>query len=272
MIPKKSDWQSSKTRHLALADNSASSYDKNYGKDNFATNFFMRYELATLKKVVSAIPTHNIALDLGCGTGRYSFVLAKHFRQVYAYDFSPEMIKIAKAKKSAQAINNVEFEVRDIEAEILPQAASSVALITAGFGMGSFVQFPEQTLFRELRRILEPSGLAIISFYNSPTFKYKGQNSALVANVLNDSTLSVTFNTEDYQIPVRTYKPTDIEVMIKGSNLKLHKLLTYPTLSPYLLPTLLTNQIVRELYYRLEALLARRSNVGTYILAICQNQ
>jgi len=54
----------------------------------------------------------------------------------------------------------------DIEKAPLPLGNDAVSFVNTGFGMGSFVQSPE-TLFREVRRVLQPGGIAIFSFYNS---------------------------------------------------------------------------------------------------------
>ncbi|BAZ44912.1 hypothetical protein NIES4102_19290 [Chondrocystis sp. NIES-4102] len=54
----------------------------------------------------------NIALDIGCGTGDFSRLLAQRFNKVIALDLSPTMIAIAKQR--SQAYQNIEFLVGDI--------------------------------------------------------------------------------------------------------------------------------------------------------------
>jgi ubiquinone/menaquinone biosynthesis C-methylase UbiE len=51
--------------------------------------------------------TEATALDLGCGIGRFSRVLAKSFRQVVAVDVSDEMIAQARGQNSA--CTNISF-------------------------------------------------------------------------------------------------------------------------------------------------------------------
>ncbi|MBT3262168.1 class I SAM-dependent methyltransferase [Candidatus Woesearchaeota archaeon] len=53
-------------------------------------------------------------LDLGCGTGRYSVLLAKRGAIVTAIDFSEEMIEVAKtrAKKEGVRINFIVLDIR----------------------------------------------------------------------------------------------------------------------------------------------------------------
>src|SRR5579871_5418819 len=159
-------WDANKAEHLALSAVAAEAYDEIYEKANFATGSYMRYEIEVIDRFVKESPSHTFAADLGCGTGRDSRILSHHFSQVYACDFSPDMIRVAERQKLARRMGNVRFEVRDIEDGPLPLADGSVAFLNTGFGMASFVKNID-SLFREVRRVLQPKGIAIFSFYNS---------------------------------------------------------------------------------------------------------
>ncbi len=113
-------WKSNKEEHLKLSAEAAKQYDELYENSNFATGSYMRYELETVKRFISQAPSKSIALDLGCGTGRDSFYLYKHFQQIYGYDFSPEMIFYAEKNKLHKRVGNVSFEVLDVEERELP--------------------------------------------------------------------------------------------------------------------------------------------------------
>ncbi|MDZ7719421.1 MAG: class I SAM-dependent methyltransferase [Balneolaceae bacterium] len=69
---------------------------------------YMKYELDVLKKYSNELKINSIALDLGCGTGRDSFFLSKHFEQVYGYEFSL-MILNANKNKIKHNVGNVSF-------------------------------------------------------------------------------------------------------------------------------------------------------------------
>jgi ubiquinone/menaquinone biosynthesis C-methylase UbiE len=58
------------------------------------------------------------ALDLGCGTGSFSRLLAERCEQVLALDLSPQMIRIARERAKADA--NVEFQVADASTWAFP--------------------------------------------------------------------------------------------------------------------------------------------------------
>src|SRR3972149_7696457 len=93
------DWIKGKEQHLALSAAAADLYDELYEHANFATGSYMHYELEMISKYMAQAPSLSLAIDLGCGTGRDSFLLSKQFDQVYGYDFSPEMIRVATKSK-----------------------------------------------------------------------------------------------------------------------------------------------------------------------------
>ncbi len=58
----------------------------------------------------------SVVLEFGCGTGTTSLKHAADAKSIIAYDFSPEMIRIANERKSKlAATDNVTFEVAAIE-------------------------------------------------------------------------------------------------------------------------------------------------------------
>jgi SAM-dependent methyltransferase len=62
--------------------------------------------------LTSALPPGGgTALDLGCGAGRHSVLLAERYRQVLAVDLSPSMIALAAGKR---ARGNITYQVGDL--------------------------------------------------------------------------------------------------------------------------------------------------------------
>lgn len=272
-----SDWQAKKSNHLALANTIAQNYDSSYGQANFATSAYMRYELELLQKVLVQCPNRKIAIDLGCGTGRISFVLAEHFQEVHAYDFSPEMIEVAHHNQQARKVSNIRFEVRDIEAGPLPFAANSITFINSAFGMGSFVQHLKD-LLNEAERVLEPGGFATFSFYNAAALSRNLPNlSTQAAQIINDQTLLVKSgcNNSSYRIAAQSYSPREVAEIVAESGLQLLTLITYPTVAQIISQSIFDrNSQIRELCLQLDALLAETGDMtaGTYIIAICQKE
>jgi 2-polyprenyl-3-methyl-5-hydroxy-6-metoxy-1,4-benzoquinol methylase len=58
------------------------------------------------------------ALEIGCGTGAFSRLLARYSKQVLALDLSPNMIQIAR-RQSIQH-TNIEFQIADVMSVDLP--------------------------------------------------------------------------------------------------------------------------------------------------------
>jgi ubiquinone/menaquinone biosynthesis C-methylase UbiE len=58
------------------------------------------------------LPPHcTYALDIGCGTGAFSRLLARRSDRVLALDLSPQMIRVAKAR--SEQYSNIDFQVAD---------------------------------------------------------------------------------------------------------------------------------------------------------------
>ncbi|MCA9751050.1 MAG: class I SAM-dependent methyltransferase [Gemmatimonadetes bacterium] len=111
--------------------------------------------------VVRALEPANLrglrALDLGCGTGRHAIRLAERGAHVTAVDFSAGMIDAARGKPGAES---VKFVVHDLTVT-LPFDDQSFELVVSGLvleHLGDLDRF-----FGEIRRVLRPSGVAIVS-------------------------------------------------------------------------------------------------------------
>ncbi|CAL8267217.1 unnamed protein product [Lota lota] len=99
----------------------------------------------------------DLALDVGCGSGQGSVLLAKHFASVIATDISPAQIEMAVAHSS---MPNVTYKVG--VAEELPMPTGSVDLVTA---MSAFHWFDRPRFLQEAHRVLKPCGcLALLNY------------------------------------------------------------------------------------------------------------
>jgi SAM-dependent methyltransferase len=116
-------------------------------------------ELASLFGRLGADPRGGSCLELGCGPGRMTGVLADRFDRVVAVDVSPAMLGRARAAVDA---TNVEF--RPVSGERLdgvPDAAFDVAVCYL-----VLQHLPSRRLVRtylaELGRVLRPGGEAFV--------------------------------------------------------------------------------------------------------------
>lgn len=107
------------------------------------------------------IGAQSTALDLGCSTGLYARTLAKSGAQtVYALDFSPAMLRVAKAKCRGLGVQFIQAR-----AEAVPLPSESVDCVAIG---GTWNEFPEPSkVAEEVYRVLKPGGRIFILFTHS---------------------------------------------------------------------------------------------------------
>jgi len=65
------------------------------------------------KNLIKLAEKEKVALDVGCGDGKFAFEVAKYFLKIIGIDTSKELLKIAAKKKGELKIDNVFFEFQD---------------------------------------------------------------------------------------------------------------------------------------------------------------
>lgn len=100
------------------------------------------------------------AVDLGCGTGQITVVLANHFDRVSGFDTSAQMLTKASARPNVTYAQG--------EAESLPSLRDgAIDLVTVGQAAHWFTHAP---WFVEMARILRPGGTLSFWSYNEAVF------------------------------------------------------------------------------------------------------
>jgi ubiquinone/menaquinone biosynthesis C-methylase UbiE len=95
------------------------------------------------------------ALEVGCGTGAFARLLAKHSQNVLALDLSPEMIRIAR-ERSAE-FPNIEFELADVRDQALPaESFDCVATIA------TLHHLPIREILLKMKAALRPGGVLLV--------------------------------------------------------------------------------------------------------------
>ncbi|XP_063285502.1 putative methyltransferase DDB_G0268948 [Pelobates fuscus] len=118
---------------------------------------------------------YDTAVDVGCGTGRYTMPLAKRFKKVIGVDISESQLEEAKQFCS---LENVTFQVA--AAENLPLEDASVDLVNAGLAAH---WFNVEKFVHEAVRVLKPNGcLAVHAFV--PFFQLQDGNNDAALNVV----------------------------------------------------------------------------------------
>ncbi|KAM4558366.1 putative methyltransferase [Odontesthes bonariensis] len=110
---------------------------------------------------------HVLAVDLGCGTGQNTRLLAPHFKEVAGIDISECQLEEARA---VPGYPNITY--RTGTAEELPFADGSVDLLTAA---SAAHWFDQSKFLAEADRVLKPGGcMALLGFIDTDTrFIYK---------------------------------------------------------------------------------------------------
>ncbi|XP_035264838.1 putative methyltransferase DDB_G0268948 isoform X2 [Anguilla anguilla] len=107
----------------------------------------------------------DLAVDVGCGSGQGTVLLAPHFKQVIGTDISPAQLEMARACSSAP---NVSY--RESAAEDLPFADGAADLVTA---VTAAHWFDVPRFLREADRLLAPRGcLALLSYTMDMELQY----------------------------------------------------------------------------------------------------
>jgi SAM-dependent methyltransferase len=101
------------------------------------------------------------ALDVGCGTGTFSRLLAKRSDRVVALDLSPRMIEIAKER--SRSFSNIEFQEIDVTRWAFPIDAFDCVVSIAALH-----HLPIEEILRKMKGALRVGGtLAILDLYES---------------------------------------------------------------------------------------------------------
>ena len=117
-------------------------------------------DFARLKQWVNPEST---VLDLGCGIGRVALYVAPACAKLWAVDVSPRMLEMARVRLADQ--RNVQYAIcQDVVIPDVPTASIDVAYSLL------VLQHLEREdaflLLQELRRIMRPTGTAVLSFPN----------------------------------------------------------------------------------------------------------
>ena len=166
--------------------------------------FFEPYAIEISKRVDASLV--QVALEIGCGTGR----VTRHLRKIIpsaskliASDISPDMLTVAKEKLKKL---NIDWQI--IDAQQLPFADNSVDLVVCSFGYMFVPDKPKA--FAEAYRVLRPQGMLLFSTWDK--LEHIGASDTyrkIVRKFLGDSL------PESYNLPFSMNDQSAIKLMLQ---------------------------------------------------------
>ena len=100
-------------------------------------------------------PRPENALEIGCGSGGFTRLLAARASSVFALDLSPEMIRLAKAHSAGY--QNIEYQIGDLMQISLPAATFDCIVSIA-----TLHHLPLEQALLKMKDALNPDGVLII--------------------------------------------------------------------------------------------------------------
>jgi 2-polyprenyl-3-methyl-5-hydroxy-6-metoxy-1,4-benzoquinol methylase len=95
------------------------------------------------------------ALEIGCGAGEFSRRLSQQSKHVLALDLSPEMIRIAKARSTAQ--RNIDYQIADVLQWDFPAAHFDCIASIA-----TLHHLPLEDMLLKMKQALKPGGTLLV--------------------------------------------------------------------------------------------------------------
>jgi SAM-dependent methyltransferase len=111
-------------------------------------------------------PGRDRALDFGCGPGRLSQALVRHFAHVDGVDISPSMIELAR--RSNRAGDRVAYHVNDRD-DLQLFESGRFDLVYSSLTLQHVRPPLIKRYLREFLRVLRPSGVAVFQIPSRPT-------------------------------------------------------------------------------------------------------
>ncbi len=121
-----------------------------------------RYQRRKYHSLLSILPRrpYGDVLDIGCGLGVFSRILAPHAERVLGIDVSQHAV--SQARSLSAGLDNLHFEQGDIQCFDSPRRFSLVVLADVIYYLPTLTDVFVQALAAKLTALLEPGGLLLL--------------------------------------------------------------------------------------------------------------
>jgi len=156
------------TSRSRRASNYQEFYDQEahqYDERRYATRYgrlFKELHHQTISRTLAQVTPGARVLEVACGTGYLTDLLADGYRNVVAVDFSSEMMRIARERCSTRKVSFAEAD-----ALVLPFADETFDLTAASRLLHLFGSEDQSRILSEFGRVTRPGGLVVVDFDNS---------------------------------------------------------------------------------------------------------
>ena len=116
----------------------------------------------------------NSILELGCGTGTFSFLLEEKGYEVVGIDCAPEMVKESN-KKAKKLRSNCSFELQDMRVIEQEKVFDGVISVCDSINYLS-EEFDLQSVFEGVRNVLNAGGIFLFDVKTEKFYKELGDN------------------------------------------------------------------------------------------------
>lgn len=205
------------TEVVAVYDAMAESYD-HVDAEPFYSNQYRAYDRMLRRHLPERCES---ALDLGCGTGIFTELVAKTSVRVVGIDVATGLL--AKARAKCQKYRNV--EILEGSATTLPFGSSEFDLVISFGETLSHMQDYEHA-FSEAGRVLTPGGLFVFSVINKWCFRLVYSPSEFSSAISSKGGYWRVWKCEDdsgnaTELPLRTFTRAEIERLTQKDGIRI---------------------------------------------------
>ena len=183
-----------------------------------------RYPLAnsnTFAFIASYLSNNKIALDIGCGDGRYSVPMSKLVHRINCLDISEEAVTYLRNRIQSERLTNTDVVICDPPVTLYQNfEPKTIDVVTLIFGVLSHVvnDCDRKSLLAEIHSVLSYDGIVVLSVPNKhrrflKEQREQGSSSIIYNRNFNAITLQMQYKLFDIKEITRELHDSDFSVL-----------------------------------------------------------